>query len=265
MQTHFLAFWAYYVFPWYTWKTNVVSLCQTEDSCSVRKEDNRSLAEQRTHGFPPTKISAALKNHPKAAHAISAEASLYHSSPPHQPSCNHPLVWARLLSALWQEPQQEKFLYQVCQASQDARVWANMKISKNQQIDVLPPATETPSKDLLFDSCVHRKSFALGVEGGGRPLGSLTREKTFNLSASYVLGSLPYHLVSAKIYCFIRGDSTNKSRSSLLWFSQWNDFHVEPVTFFSLGKATFNAAKEQGKHLLGKRQEQAYISEGIFL
>lgn len=83
--------------------------------------------------------------------------------------------------------------------------------------------------------------------------------RPLNLAASCVLDARAYHLVSATIYCFIRGNSTDKSSSSLLWLSLWNDCHVKPATFYSLGRATFNAGKEQGEHLLAERQEQGML------
>lgn len=76
------------------------------------------------------------------------------------------------------------------------------------------------------------------------------------MAVSYILDALPYHLVSATIYCFIRGDSTSKSKSSLLCLSLWDDCHVKSATFCTLGRATFDAVKRIGakEHLLVKGQ-----------
>lgn len=63
------------------------------------------------------------------------------------------------------------------------------------------------------------------------------------MAGSYVLDELPYHLVYKAIYCFIRGDSTNMSRSNLFCLSLWVDCHVKPATVYILGRATFNTVK----------------------
>jgi len=39
---------------------------------------------------------------------------------------------------------------------------------------------------------------------------------------------------------------------------------VKPTTFCSLGRTTFDLGKEQGEHILVQKQEQGFISEGIF-
>lgn len=44
-----------------------------------------------------------------------------------------------------------------------------------------------------------------------------------------------------------------------------NDCHAKPTTFCSLGRATFEAGKKQGEHLLVERQEQGFTSEGKFV
>lgn len=132
------------VIPWCTWETKIVSLCQTGDSCSARKEDNARLPEQRAHGCPLTSVSAALESHPKTAHAKTAEASLFFSPAHLQP----PAGAAGLLSALGSNLSRGSFrTNRVRQARLlYLRVWAYMKISKRQQTDVLPPATKTLSK-----------------------------------------------------------------------------------------------------------------------
>lgn len=63
------------------------------------------------------------------------------------------------------------------------------------------------------------------------------------MAGSYVLDALPYHLVYKAIYCFIRGDCTNMSRSNLFCLSVWVDCHVKPATVCVLGRATFYAVK----------------------
>lgn len=63
------------------------------------------------------------------------------------------------------------------------------------------------------------------------------------MAGFYVLDALPHHLVYKAIYCFIRGDSTNTSRSNLFCLSLQVDCHVKPSTVCILGRATFNAVK----------------------
>jgi len=112
-QAGFFAFLGHYVTPWHTLERKIGSLCQTEDSCSARNEDDPSLPGQRAHGCPPTNTSAALDSHTKAAHANPAEAPFFSS-----PACLQPpssVGWSSVCS--WQEPQEWKFLYQVCKAS----------------------------------------------------------------------------------------------------------------------------------------------------